>query len=264
MKRLYFVFTLITVTLVLSCTQNVAKIDNSLEKYFEEEGVTGTFALLNNQMGDISVYNIEMDTMRLSPGNSIKIIASLVGIESATLTDSKSVLSTGSDSAQSEISLKDAFHDDNMGYFKTLMNEIGKDTMTLWIDSLKYGNMNSERFESFWSDGSLKISPDEQMGLISKIYFDKLPFKKYSQAIARELMLQEDNTLYRYSYTTSSAQTSDGNPMAWVLGWIEENKHVYFFTCVATSSDKNKDIRKTSLKVVNNILTAKGFFKGKK
>jgi beta-lactamase class D len=44
--------------------------------------------------------------------------------------------------------------------------------MKQWIDSLHYGNMNiGNRIDSFWVDNSLKVSPDEQLGLVKAIVF---------------------------------------------------------------------------------------------
>ncbi|MBW7838910.1 MAG: class D beta-lactamase [Chitinophagaceae bacterium] len=264
MKNLYYTSVLLFAVLSFSCTPNVAKIDNSLKKYFDSAQVTGTFALLNNQIGDVTVYNMEADTQRISPGNSFKIAATLIGIESSTIADSKSTLNVVGDSATASMTLMDAFQQDNFEYFKALIQKIGTDTISYWIDSLKYGNMVTDSVKPFWEDGSLTISPDEQLGLIYKVYFDKLPFKKYSQAILLELMLQEDNTLYRYNYTAAMSTSPKGDPLAWILGWIEENKHVYFFSCVVSSPDTSKDLKKTGLDIVKKILVDKGFFLGKK
>lgn len=249
--------------LYFSCTPSVAKIDNSLKKYFDSAQVTGSFAFLNNQLGDITVFNMEMDTQRVSPGSSFKIAETLIGVETSRLTDSNTTLKT-SDSALRKISLKNAFENNNVEYFQALADHIGLDTMNHWLDTLHYGNMKASDINSFWNNGELKISPDEQLGLIYKIYFDKLPFQKYAQEIVRELMLHEDNTLYKFSYATGSARTDNNEPAAWICGWIEENRHVYFFVSLVKSKTEDEDLQNTVLTIAKNILSAKGFFKGEK
>ena len=77
-----------------------------------------------------------------------------------------------------------------MPYFQEIARQIGKDTMKLWVDSIQYGNKNiSGPVDSFWLNNHLKISPDEQLGLMSKLYFDQLPFQKYAQQMVRDAML---------------------------------------------------------------------------
>ncbi len=261
MNRLLLIFSV--GILFISCSPNLAKIDNSLKKYFDSAQVQGSIAILNNQMGDITVYNMEADTQRISPGNSFKIAEALIAVESSKLTDTTSKLLIANRAGDS-ISLRSAFDNNDTAFFVKLSDMIGKDAMNLWIDSLHYGNKKISSDSPYWLNGTLKISPDEQLGLLYKIYFDKLPMQKYAQEVVRELMLKEDNTLYKFSYMTAPATNNKNQPTAWVCGWIEENLHVYFFTCIVNSNDPGKDLEKTGLSIVRKILTSKGFFKGEK
>jgi beta-lactamase class D len=135
--------------------------------------------------------------------------------------------------------------------------------MKLWIDSLKYGNMNiNGPIDSFWLNNTLKISPDEQLGLVKKLYFNQLPFQKRSQQIVRDVMLQENNTQYKLSYKTGSGRDEQQNAIGWMVGWIEENMHVYFFVTMIKSADRNIDIAAAGLNITKGILGQMGFFKG--
>ena len=108
--------------------------------------------------------------------------------------------------------------------------------MKHWIDTLHYGNKNiSGAIDSFWLNNTLKISPDEQLGLVKKLYFDKLPFQKRTQQTVRDVMLQENNTLYKLSYKTGWGWDEAQNAIGWIVGWIEENRHVYFFVTLVKS-----------------------------
>jgi beta-lactamase class D len=163
------------------------------------------------------------------------------------------------------ITLKDAFNNSSVPYFQSLARQIGRDTMKFWIDSISYGNKNiSGAVDSFWLNNSLKISPDEQLGLMSKIYFDQLPLQKYAQQIVESLMLQEDNTLYKLSYATGTGVDEKNNAFGWTLGWVEENRHVYFFVAYIKTPDKNVDLKATGVHISKSILKGMGFFKGEK
>ncbi len=261
MKKILYV--LFAAALFASCSPSVAKIDNSLKKYFDSAQVEGSFAFLNNQRGDISVYNMEMDTQRVSPGSIFKVAETLIGIETSRLTDTNTILKSA-DSTLSKVTLQNAFENNNDSFFRVLARNIGTDTMNHWLDTLHYGNMKASDINSFWENGELKISPDEQLGLVYKIYFDKLPFQKYAHEVVRELMLRDDNTLYKFSYATGKARSDNNKPLGWICGWIEENRHVYFFASVIRSKGENQDLEKTILSISKNILAAKGFFKGER
>lgn len=248
-----------------SCTLNKAKINNDLKKYFDSAQVEGSFSFLNNQMGDVTVYNMQMDTQRFSPAGSFKILATLIGVQTGKIT-SENNISVKTDSGQNkEMTLKEIFTSSPAGYFQSVAGQIGKDTMKLWIDSLGYGNKNVEGpVDSFWLDNHLKISPDEQLGFASKLYFDQLPFQKYAQQMTRNAMKQEDNTLYHLSYATGSGYDENHNQIGWTIGWIEENMHVYFFVTFIRSKDQTKNMNSTGLNITRDILKEMGFFKGEK
>ena len=248
-----------------SCTLNKAKIDNDLKKYFDSAQVKGSFSLLNNQMGDITVYNMQLDTQRLSPATSFKIPLTLIGVQTGKIINENNIQIKTDSNQNKQLTLKEVFTSSSPEYLQSIARQIGKDTLKLWIDSLAYGNKNVEgAVDSFWLNNHLKISPDEQLGLISKLYFDQLPFPKYAQQMTRNAMLQEDNTLYRFSYATGTGYDENSNQIGWVIGWIEENQHVYFFVTFITSADKNKDMKQTGISISKEILASMEFFKGKK
>lgn len=82
--------------------------------------------------------------------------------------------------------------------------------------------------------------------------------------MVRDLMIQENNTAYRLCYKTGWGFSDDGNAIGWVVGWIEENKHVYFFVTFVKAPDKNTDIKTVRMNITKAILKQYGFFEGKK
>ncbi|HET7115056.1 MAG TPA: penicillin-binding transpeptidase domain-containing protein [Hanamia sp.] len=247
-----------------SCTVNRAKINNNLKKYFDSSNVDGCFSFLNNQLGDVTVYNMKLDTERLSTGGSFKILNSLIGIQANKIANENSILKT--DSTQNgNLTFKEAFNNSSISFFQALARLIGKDTMKFWIDSVHYGNKDiSGPVDSFWLNNHLKISPDEQLGLMSKLYFEQLPFPKYAQQMVEDQMLQEDNTLYQLSYATGTGIDEKNNSFGWVTGWIVENRHVYFFVTYVKSPQNNIDMKATGIHISKSILKEMGFFKGEK
>src|SRR6185312_16385274 len=263
MNKFSFLFLSLFLLVFSSCTVNRAKINNDLKKYFDSAHVDGSFSFLNNQLGDITVYNMKLDTERLSPGTSFKILNTLIGVQSGKITNENTTITNSG--TNKSVSLKEAFNNSSVPYFQSLVRQIGRDTMKFWVDFISYGNKNiNGALDSFWLNNSLKISPDEQLGLMSKIYFDQLPFQKYAQQMVESLMLKENNTLYKLSYATGTGVDEKNNSFGWTLGWVEENRHVYFFVTYIKTPDKNVDLEATGVHISKSILKEMGFFKGEK
>jgi beta-lactamase class D len=253
---------------ISSCSVNRAKVDDSLKKYFDDNKVDGCFTMLSNSDGKVTVYNLKMDTTRYLPASTFKIVNSLIGLETGVISDEKMVIKwdgikRANEEWNRDLTMEQAFKVSCVPYYQEIARRIGKDTMQLWLDSLSYGNKNTgDKIDSFWLDNHLKISADEQLGLVKRLYFDQLPFQKRTQQIVRDAMLQEDNTSYSLSYKTGWGFDENKNSIGWVVGWIEENKHPYFFVTMVKSADASIDMKAVRLNITKGILKQLGFFKG--
>lgn len=256
--------------LLSSCSTNRAKIDSSLQKYFDEYKSEGCFTFFNNGDGKVTVYNMQLDTMRFLPASTFKIVNSLIGLETNTITDEKMIIKWDSIKRWNEdwnhdLSMEQAFTVSAVNYYQEVARRIGKQKMQLWLDSLHYGTQKiNGPVDSFWLNNTLKISPDEQLGLVKRLYFDQLPFQKRNQQIVRNVMIQESNTLYTLAYKTGWGFDEKGDNIGWITGWIEENKHPYFFTLLLKNPAKDFDMKTARINILKNILKQYGFFEGKK
>lgn len=255
---------------IVSCSSNRAKMDNSLKKYFDENKVDGCFTMMNNTTGEVTVYNMHLDTTRFSPASTFKIVNSLIGLQTGRITNDSMIIKWDGNKRWNEawnkdMSMAEAFKVSCVPYYQEVARRIGKDTMQRWIDTLGYGNKNtSGPIDSFWLNGRLKISPDEQLGLVKKLYFNQLPFMKSWQEVVKNVMLQESNTAYKLSYKTGWGKDDDNKNIGWVVGWIEENMHVYFFVTFIKANAPGTDINVARMNITKSILKQYGFFEGKK
>ncbi|MCO5238615.1 MAG: class D beta-lactamase [Chitinophagaceae bacterium] len=252
-----------------SCSMDNVKQDNSLKKYFDEHNVDGSFALFDNGRGEFVIYNLKRDTTRVLPASTFKIVNALIALQTGVATTDSSIIKwDGIQRDESkwnqDLSLARAFRYSAVPHFQQIARSIGRDTMQKWIDSLKYGNMKlGPAIDSFWLDNSLQISPDEELGLVKKLYFNQLPFRKGVQQSVKDMMLQEENSNYSISYKTGWGYDARNHAIGWVVGWIEENKHPYFFVLNIDAADPKADIASIRLKILNDILKQEGFFEGK-
>jgi beta-lactamase class D len=274
MNRL--LYALLLPVVFFSCSPNNVKKDNSLKKYFDENKTEGCFALMDNGTGKFTVYNLSRyrDSSYL-PASTFKIVNSLIGLQTGKITNDSMVIKWDgikrwNDDWNKDLTMYEAFRVSAVPYYQEVARRIGKDTMQLWLDSLKYGTKSFKEkvtiktaIDSFWLDNSLKVTPDQQLGLIAKLYFDELPFFKSYQEVVKRAMLFENNTNYRLGYKTGWGFDEKGNNIGWIVGWIEENNHPYFFVLNLESPDKNFDMTTVRMNMLKGILKQLGFFDGK-
>jgi beta-lactamase class D len=109
----------------------------------------------------------------------------------------------------------------------------------------------------------IKITPDQQLGIVKKLYFDQLPFFRSYQEMVKRAMLFENKTNYRLGYKTGWGFKENGNAIGWIVGWIEENNHPYFFVLNIESPDKDYDMWTVRMKILKDILKQLGFMEGR-
>jgi beta-lactamase class D len=272
--RLLISYSLVLLT-VFSCSPDNIKKDNSLKKYFDENKVDGCFALMNNATGKFTVYNFNRyrDSAYL-PASTFKIVNSLIGLQTGRIVnDSMKIKWDGvkrwNEDWNKDLTMYEAFRVSALPYYQEVARRIGKDTMQYWLDSLKYGakSMTSlfkikSPIDSFWLDNTLKVTPDQQLGLVKQLYFNQLPFFKSYQEMVKRAMLFESTTQYQMGYKTGWGFTENNHALGWITGWIEENNHPYFFVLNLESPDKDYNMKEVRKKMLKDILTQLGFFKG--
>ncbi|HEY4151535.1 MAG TPA: penicillin-binding transpeptidase domain-containing protein [Chitinophagaceae bacterium] len=259
----------------VSCSPNNVKEDDSLKTYFDSAGVSGCFGMFDNGQGNFTIYNLARfrDSV-YTPASTFKIVNSLVGIETGRVKDDSTVFKydstlRGRDECNTDMSMYTAFRLSCPPFYRQLARRIGKDTMQYWLDTLGYASKKGRfviknNLDTFWLDNSMKITADEELGLVKKLYFDQLPFQKRSQQIVRRMMLWESNSNYKLSYKTGWGNLENGHNLGWIVGWVEENNHPYFFVLQLESANPHFDMRTARLALLKTILKRLGFFEGRK
>ncbi|HCL84780.1 MAG TPA: class D beta-lactamase [Chitinophagaceae bacterium] len=256
--------------LLSGCSNNNVQEDDSLKPYFDSAGVSGCFGLFNNGENDFIIYNLpRYRDSAYTPASTFKIVNALIGIQTGVIRDENMVIpwdgvKRWNEDWNKDLTMKEAFAVSAVPYFQEVARRIGRDAMQRWIDSLGYGNRNiSGPIDSFWLNNRLKVKPDEELGLVKKLYFDQLPFFKRTQEMVQSVMLREQNANYKLSYKTGWGELENGHQLGWVVGWIEENKHPYFFVLNFETPVKDQ-VPAVRIKLLKDILAHLGFFNGKK
>lgn len=274
MKRSFRIYIgavlLITTALFSACSENNITQDNDLKKYFDSNHVVGCFGLFDNAHEQFIIYNLPRyrDSAFL-PASTFKIVNSLIGLQTGVISNEQMIIPWDGEVRSipewnKNLTMQEAFTVSAVPYYQEVARRIGKDTMQQWLDTLHYGTQKiNSRIDTFWLDNSLKITPDEQLGLAKKLYFGQLPFDKRPQSIVKKVMLRENNANYQLSYKTGWGYNEKGNSIGWVVGWIEENQHVYPFV-LNIEGAHDIDMPAVRMNILKGILQKEGFMQGKK
>lgn len=245
------------VTIWSGCS--ISNVDNAggLTAYFDSAHVEGCFALYDNNRGEFLLNNRARYLRRFSPGGTFDVVTALVGLETGALFNEKTLIGGRT--------MADALKEDSISYFQELARRIGRDTLVKWIDTLSYGNKNTTGpVDSLGLTGAMKISPDEQLGLVKRMFFNQLPFQPRTQEVVRSAMIRESNSRYDLAYISGEALDSGDRKVGWVVGWVEESVHPYFFVLNIEGSGPGTDLSATGVDLMRKILVSEGFFKGVK
>ncbi len=236
----------IFIVLVYACNPNNVKNDTAIAQLMDSAGMQGNFALLENGTEQFTIHNLSnYKDSAAAPLNTFFIIPVLIGLDKGIINHHDTTLNLN-DSAE---------------LYKAIIAKIGRQQILKVLDSLHYGKgIASADSTHFWEDGSLVITPDEQLGLIKRIYFKELFFQKKSQEKIKKMILMEDNSNYRLSYITG-IDTTAGKNTAWVLGYVEENQHPYFFV-LNTKANTSTNLTDNNINLLKKILLQQGFLKG--
>ncbi|MBN1314306.1 MAG: class D beta-lactamase [Anaerolineales bacterium] len=211
-----------------------------LESYFQ--GIDGAFVLYDLYNDRTIRYNPERCAQRFIPASTFKVLNSLIGLETGVITDENCVIEW--DGAQYEVpewnrdhTLQTAIQVSAVWVYQELARQVGVEEMQQYVDAAGYGNQDiSGEIDTFWLEGGLRISADEQVEFLQRLYQDDLPFSTRSMDIVKKILVQEETSTWRLSGKTGSAQRIDPH-IGWFVGYLEIEENVYFFATNYSTSN---------------------------
>lgn len=222
----------------------VNRVDYS--EYFK--GINGCTVFYNPKQEVYNVYNKALCEVPISPYSTFKVITTLMALEKGIVESEASIIA--------ETTLEEAFKKSYVWYYEQIMDELQKEEVQDTLKNLEYGNeeltdWNEQGHHTFWIASSLKISPMEQVAVLSKIFEGKSGLNENHVEVLRNLMLVEKNEDYTVYGKTGSAKKKE----AWFVGFLEaQGDRVYFATKL---DDETQELagavaRRITLEIINN------------
>ena len=83
--------------------------------------------------------------------------------------------------------------------------------------------------DQFWLYGDLKISPNEQVKFLERMYNEELGVSEESTQVVRDILVLEEMHGYRLSGKTGTADVTSTRELAWLVGFVERDSDVWFY-----------------------------------
>ena len=230
MRKILLLFVILTVFFLVSCD----KVDNKnyqtdFSSYFGE--FSGAFVLYDYNNKYYIKHNAEQCSTQYSPCSTFKIPNSLIGLETGVIPDENFVIPWDSVKRDREVlnhdhNLRSAIKNSVVWYYQELARRVGEQKMKHYVDTIGYGNMDiSGGIDKFWLQSSLKISADEQVQFLYKLYTDSLPFSKRNMDIVKNIIIQDTMP----GGEVLSGKTGSGNGLGWFVGTVQLGSNLYIF-----------------------------------
>jgi beta-lactamase class D len=245
---------------LLFSIQSMAQ-DKDIARLFAKEGITGTIVISSLQSGQVFIHNDVRANQRFTTASTFKILNTLISLEEKAISGKDDVFKWDGhvysiSNWNSDQTLESAFKVSCVWCFQKLSRRVGSEKYRSYLQKTSYGELH-EPFsgETFWLDGSLKISALEQVAFLKKVYQRTLPFSTASYETLQKIMLAEQTPAFTIRAKTGLA----GNikpKIGWYVGYVETSTDVWFFATNIDVDDK-KDLP-LRLKLTREALQIKG------
>ncbi|HCT93060.1 MAG TPA: BlaR1 family beta-lactam sensor/signal transducer [Lachnospiraceae bacterium] len=227
--------------------------------YFD--GTEGSFVLYDVSGGQYHIYNKDASERRVSPDSTFKIYSGLFALEEHLISPGNSLQRWDGtdqyfDSWKRDQTLATAMRDSVNWYFQNLDGRLGLAALYGYYDKISYGNCDlSGGAARYWAESSLKISPLEQVMLLSDLLENKWSFEEQNIRAVKDAMFISDTPVGKLYGKTGTGSVDGQDVNGWFVGFIENGENVYCFAANLQGSENCSGSRasKIALEILNGI-----------
>lgn len=214
-------------------------------RHFQEFGREGSILIYDSKNNRIYEHNPQRNATAIAPASTFKIFNALVALETGVVPDDVAVLTWDGihrdiDAWNHDTNLRQAFKDSTVWFYQVLARRAGHERMQQFINKVGYGNRQIGTvadIDRFWLQPQLlQITPKEQIKFLQRLYQGDLPFSQRTINLVKDIMVREQTPDYTLRGKTGWLTSTKPN-VGWFVGYLEQNKNVYFF---ATTLDMQK------------------------
>ena len=227
-------------------------------------GCEGSFVLYDLEKDSWHIYDKNRAAARVSPDSTYKIYDALFGLESGIITPENSSMAWNKEiypfeTWNADQTLQSAMESSVNWYFQALDKKLGRQAVTSYIHKIEYGNESAAGdISSYWMESTLKISPIEQVELLTGLYRNDWDFSPENiNAVKNSLLISSSETGNFYGKTgTGRVNGADRN--GWFVGYAESPGHTCFFATNIQSGQNATGSR--AFEITQEILSQMGIW----
>ncbi len=220
-----------------------------MDDYFKANGIAGT-VIVENLKGDKRfVCGEEGADLRFLPASTFKIPNTLIALEEGAVKDASEIIRwDGKDKGYPEWNkdqcVMTALPSSCVWFYQELARRVGNAAYLRYLKATDYGNAETgKNLDTFWLDGDLRISPNEQIAFLKKVYREEFPFMRSSYAALKEALIVKRGP--GYIVRAKTGWTMRVKPqIGWYIGYAETKEEVWFFAVrIDIGSDRDAGFR---------------------
>ena len=202
-------------------------------------GDAGCFLLRRHSTGETLVSDAARCARPRRPHSTFKIPNSLIALDAGVLAGPDATLPIDDryrrpgdlPQWQGPHTLRSGIAVSSVPHFRTLAVRLGAERMTAGLERLGYGNRAiTPDLSSFWLNGDVRISAEQQVALVEKLATGALPVSATAQAAVRDILkLDQQGGATLYAKTGSGGVEEGAGNLGWLVGWVEKGGDLYPF-----------------------------------
>lgn len=211
--------------------KNCTEID--LTNYFGE--YEGSFVLYDSKRDTWKIHDMERAALQVAPNSTYKIYSALLGLEKDIITPESSFIKWNRtpypfEAWNANQTLPSAMNASVNWYFEYIDEQLGKTSVQEYLHNIGYGNEDlSGDFSSYWMESSLKISPIEQVELLTRLQNQNLGFTVENVNAVKDAIHISSSSFGDFYGKTGTGRVNGQDINGWFIGFIENTDNTYFF-----------------------------------
>ena len=204
-----------------------------LTRYFGN--YEGSFVLYDSTNDTWKIHNMELAALRVAPNSTYKIYNALFGLENNIITSENTFVEWDGtaypfETWNADQTLPSAMSSSVNWYFQWIDEQLGAASIENYLHKIRYGNENlGDNFSSYWMESSLKISPIEQVELLSKLQKNSLGFSPENISAVKNSIHIASSAKGNLYGKTGTGRINEQDVNGWFIGCIEHADNTYFF-----------------------------------
>ena len=115
-------------------------------------------------------------------------------------------------------------------YFHSIDEQLGASSVQKYLHEIGYGNEDlGSDFSSYWMESSLKISPIEQVELLTKFQNNSLGFAPENIKTVTDAIHISSSAFGDFYGKTGTGRINGEDVNGWFIGFVKAQNNTYFF-----------------------------------